>query len=375
LNILSNAIKFTQKGSVDISCSSISSSSLKQTIELKVTDTGIGMEQDFTEKIFQKFTQEDNSNVRKFGGTGLGMSICKEIVDLMSGNIVVKSSKGVGTIVIITLELLKGEQSSAIKTPTLQIDTSIIKNKKIIIADDNQMNRKLAGIILKSYGAITTEAENGEQVIKRISRGNYDLIIMDIEMPVMNGVDATLVIRNKLNLSIPIIALTAFAFEEDKQRFIAAGMNGYLSKPFKEIELAAMISKFLLESIVSRESVNKNIPSAKLFNLKKLRSISNNNKEFMAEMIALFIHESEEAIERILIAQTLSDYTTIRKIVHKIKPSVDVIGIASIAKEIKQIEETSEDDIDNNLFAELINTILKVLKDAISQIKSEILSK
>ena len=95
----------------------------------------------------------------------------------------------------------------------------------------------------------------------------------------------------------------------------------------------------------------------------------------MAEMIALFIHESEEAIERILIAQTLSDYTTIRKIVHKIKPSVDVIGIASIAKEIKQIEETSEDDIDNNLFAELINTILKVLKDAISQIKSEILSK
>jgi PAS domain S-box-containing protein len=373
LNILSNAIKFTEKGSVDISCSLISSSSLKQTVEIKVIDTGIGMDQAFTEKIFQKFTQEDNSNVRKFGGTGLGMSICKEIVDLMSGNIVVKSSRGVGTSVIITLELLKGEQSSAIKTPTLQIDTSIIKNKKIIIADDNQMNRKLAGIIIKSYGATITEAENGEQVIKRMSRGNYDLIIMDIEMPVMNGVDATLIIRNKLNLSIPIIALTAFAFEEDKQKFIAAGMNGYLSKPFKEIDLAGMVSKFLFESMANEKSVNTNESSIKLFNLDKLRTISNNNKEFMREMIALFIQESNEAIEKIMDSQIQSEYATIRKIVHKIKPSVEVMGVASIAKEIKQIEETSEDNIDKNLFNQLTNTILTVLKEAINQIKSEIL--
>jgi len=375
LNILSNAIKFTLKGSVDIACSLISSSSLNQTIEIKIIDTGIGMDQAFTEKIYQKFTQEDNSDVRKFGGTGLGMSICKEIVDLMLGDIVVKSIRGVGTIVIITLEFLKGEQSSATQSSTVEIDTSIIKNKKIIIADDNQMNRKLAGIILKSYGAIITEAENGEQVIKKVSRSHYDLIIMDIEMPVMNGVDATLIIRNKLNLSIPIIALTAFAYEEDKQRFLAAGMNGYLSKPFKEIELAEMIATSLFAVVASERSIIKKEPSIKLFNLKELKSISNNNKEFMREMIALFIQESTDAIKKIKDAQTQSEYITIKKIIHKIKPSIQVMGILSITKQIKQIEETSDKNIDKNLFNQLTNTILTVLKEAIDQIKDEIVIK
>jgi CheY-like chemotaxis protein/HPt (histidine-containing phosphotransfer) domain-containing protein len=375
LNILSNAIKFTLKGSVDIACSLISSSSLNQTIEIKIIDTGIGMDQAFTEKIYQKFTQEDNSDVRKFGGTGLGMSICKEIVDLMLGDIVVKSIRGVGTIVIITLEFLKGEQSSATQSSTVEIDTSIIKNKKIIIADDNQMNRKLAGIILKSYGAIITEAENGEQVIKKVSISHYYLIIMDIEMPVMNGVDATLIIRNKLNLSIPIIALTAFAYEEDKQRFLAAGMNGYLSKPFKEIELAEMIATSLFAVVASERSIIKKEPSIKLFNLKELKSISNNNKEFMREMIALFIQESTDAIKKIKDAQTQSEYITIKKIIHKIKPSIQVMGILSITKQIKQIEETSDKNIDKNLFNQLTNTILTVLKEAIDQIKDEIVIK
>jgi HPt (histidine-containing phosphotransfer) domain-containing protein len=148
-----------------------------------------------------------------------------------------------------------------------------------------------------------------------------------------------------------------------------------LSKPFKEIELAEMIATSLFAVVASERSIIKKEPSIKLFNLKELKSISNNNKEFMREMIALFIQESTDAIKKIKDAQTQSEYITIKKIIHKIKPSIQVMGILSITKQIKQIEETSDKNIDKNLFNQLTNTILTVLKEAIDQIKDEIVIK
>jgi PAS domain S-box-containing protein len=245
LNLVSNAIKFTLVGSVDISCNILKDNETSQEIEIKVIDTGIGMEQSFLKDLFKKFSQEYESTSRKFGGTGLGMGITKYLVDNMGGEILVESEKGKGTTICLRFTLEKGTELEAPSETHTITSKNNLKDKKILVVDDNMMNRMVATLILNEFGVNVSEAEDGEEAVNYLNNNDCDLVLMDLQMPITNGYAATEIIRQKLKLDTPIIALTANVIRGEKEKCLKVGMNDYLSKPFDEEQFLEIISKWL----------------------------------------------------------------------------------------------------------------------------------
>jgi two-component system, sensor histidine kinase len=245
LNLISNSIKFTEKGRVEIECTLAEDNMNRQKILIVVSDTGIGMSKNYLDQLFQVFSQEDNSVTRKYGGTGLGLNITKQLVELMGGKISIKTEKGEGTVVALELFLDKGNKQDLEQKQVERKSVSILKNKKILVVDDNAFNRLLTSTILKNYEMKIDEAVNGRQAIDKIKENNYAVVLMDIQMPEIDGIEATEIIRSEIDPHLPIIALTANAFRSDAEKCLAAGMNDFLSKPFREEQLVQAIARIL----------------------------------------------------------------------------------------------------------------------------------
>lgn len=251
LNVLSNAIKFTELGGVDICCNVLKDIGTSQYLEIKITDTGIGMDPIFLKKIFKKFTQEYEAKASNFGGTGLGMAITKSLVDKMGGEISVESKINVGTTIRITFTLDKADELDLKTKNSVVVTSANLKGKKILVVDDNRMNRMVAKVILKDYDVIISEAINGEEAVNYLKSNPCDLVLMDIQMPVLNGHQASEVIRQELKLDIPIIALTANAMKGEKEKCLQFGMNDYVSKPFDEKIFLQIIGTWIGDPVVS----------------------------------------------------------------------------------------------------------------------------
>jgi len=245
LNLLSNSIKFTHQGSISLSCRLVEHHDDRQVIELSVADTGIGVDKKYLKKIFQKFSQESVNIARKYGGTGLGMAITKQLVDLMDGKISIKSKKNEGTSVTITFTLPLGHKQEKEEKPKPLISHHELKGKKILLVEDNKLNRLVAKTILSHFGIIVTEAVNGEIAVELVRKELFDLVLMDLQMPVMDGIDATTMIRKEISTTLPIIALTAHALKSEELRCREAGMNDFISKPFEEEKLINVLSRFI----------------------------------------------------------------------------------------------------------------------------------
>jgi CheY-like chemotaxis protein len=245
LNLISNAIKFTEKGGVNICSNIVNETAATQTICISIQDTGIGMDEAFVNNLFDKFSQEDVSVTRQYGGTGLGMSICKDLIELMGGEIKVESKKGTGTKVSFTVEFTKGNTSNLPAKETACITKEVLAGRKILVVDDNKMNRLVAKTILSNYGAVVTEAVNGSEAIEMLLNADIEVVLMDIQMPVMGGVEATRIIRDNISKSLPVIALTANAIKGDNEKYIEGGMSAYLSKPFKEMDLLNIVASWV----------------------------------------------------------------------------------------------------------------------------------
>ncbi len=255
VNILSNAIKYTPAGGsvmVDIDELSCDESGY-MIVRISVSDTGIGMSQDYQTKIFEAFTREQNTTKSKIAGTGLGMSIVKKYVELLGGIINVESELGKGSTFTVTLKHRIADESYYVKEYIEESGTGseILEGRNILLAEDNDLNAEIAEAILERAGLKTERVENGIQCVKRIMEmptGTYDMILMDIQMPQMDGYKATQAIRNlpdKDKACIPIIAMTANAFEEDKREAIAAGMNGHIAKSIQVDKLLSMLAEVI----------------------------------------------------------------------------------------------------------------------------------
>jgi PAS domain S-box-containing protein len=340
LNLISNAVKFTEKGSVIVSCSHLKATKNRQTICISVKDTGIGMDEEFSAKLFQKFTQEDKSTARKYGGTGLGMSISKQLVELMGGSIDVKSKKGVGTEILLTIPFVIGSPADLPEDTRDVSDSAILKDKKVLLVEDNAMNRLVAKTVLKQYGVAITEAFNGEEAVNALRQSSYDIVLMDVQMPLMNGLDATRIIRKEVNKHIPVIALTANAIKGESDRCIEAGMNDFVSKPFEEEDLVHAMTKWINKAN-EQKKVNMKVNNATkqpLYDLSKLEKIGNGDKEFVTEMVKLFVDQVPADVTRIRDAYSRNDFVRVKEIAHKIKPAIDNMGISSLHEEIRKIE-------------------------------------
>ncbi len=255
VNILSNAIKYTPPGgSVRVNVDELSCDEPGYMIaRTRVSDTGIGMSQEYLTKIFDAFTREQNTTKSKIAGTGLGMSIVKKYVELLGGTIDVESELGKGSTFTVTLKHKIADESYYVKKHVESSGTGsgILKGRNILLAEDNDLNAEIAATILERAGLKTERVEDGIQCVNRIMEtpaGTYDMILMDIQMPKMDGYKATQAIRNLPNKDkacIPIIAMTANAFEEDKRAAIAAGMNGHMAKPIQVDKLLSMLAEII----------------------------------------------------------------------------------------------------------------------------------
>lgn len=247
LNLVGNALKFTDKGTVSILAENINQNEEQCYLQFKIKDTGIGIAKEKIHEIFNRFTQEKSDTNRIYGGTGLGLSIVKKLLELQNGSIMVDSEKDKGATFTFIIPFLK--------TNALHIDTKIKPEKagepftkhkiKILVVEDNIMNQKLAGFMLNDWGFDHDICSDGKIAIEKIKNKAYDLILMDIQMPGMNGYETTEVLRTQLNIHIPVIAMTAHALPGEREKCISHGMTDHISKPIKENELYNLITKHL----------------------------------------------------------------------------------------------------------------------------------
>ncbi len=247
INLTNNAIKFTKHGNVTIEIEKLQQKDKKLKLKFKVVDTGIGISEKGRKKLFQEFSQTDASISRKYGGSGLGLLISKKFIELMGGKIFVESKEGKGSVFWFVLEMEIGKE----KPLGQPIDKKVItkKSKKklsVLIVEDNIINQKVTMANLRQLGHDVEIAENGQIAVEMFESGEYDLILMDIQMPVMDGYEATQEIRkyeekNNISDKIKIVAITANAMKEDRSKCISAGMNDYITKPIKQDELQRVL--------------------------------------------------------------------------------------------------------------------------------------
>jgi PAS domain S-box-containing protein len=243
-NLIGNAIKFTPNGSVRLEIVHVGESQDTQDVRFSVVDTGIGIAADRQSAIFQAFAQEDNSTTRKYGGTGLGLSISKRIVEMMGGELELTSEKNKGTTFSFQVRLKKAKSVAPVKSefsPNLQ-------GARILLVEDNKVNQFLASALLKSWNAQVDISEDGEDAVERMRSTAYDLILMDLQMPIMDGFEATRCIREELHSKVPIIGLSANALNGERERSLETGMDDYITKPFQPEVLYEKIHGFVFPS-------------------------------------------------------------------------------------------------------------------------------
>lgn len=250
-NLLGNAIKFTSRGRITLSYTVAEETQERAWLRFSVKDTGIGIPEDKLQSVFESFTQAAASTTRLYGGTGLGLAICKRLVQLMGGALEVKSSVGIGSEFYFTLPLTKGNHRTPTVAPTLveteeEANKYSIANKHILVVEDNPVNRKVASLFLRRWNVNAYFAENGQQAVDMTSHTDYDLILMDLQMPIMDGYKATLEIRQMPRYrKVPIVALTASASIQVKEEVLRYGMDDIITKPFQANDLLQIISRHI----------------------------------------------------------------------------------------------------------------------------------
>jgi CheY-like chemotaxis protein len=416
MNLIGNALKFTNKGSVNVSCNLLNNNKEFFEINFLIKDTGIGIAADKLDTIFERFEQASLNTARKYGGSGLGLNIAKKLVNLQDSELKVSSEFGLGSEFYFTLKYYKIiDSEDSIEEDSK--DTSFINDKiNVLVCEDTTLNVILLQKIFANAGYNVEVAENGKVGIEKLKSNKYDIILMDLQMPEMNGFEATDIIRNGMNLSVPIVAMTANNCEIEKQKCITIGMNSYMSKPFKQDDLFATINKFLkprrtlssrigfksftcnvekiaLENVrrgryyktfggskVSElyiKEMNEKINAIKGLNLKNiqsfdintLREYSGGDEDMEKDLIKNFINESPKNIDSILEYIKEVDFVLIKKLAHKMKPSVIMFGLYNINNCLIQVENYCEARDINSIQANYIylKTSFKNIVDDIDE--------
>jgi signal transduction histidine kinase/CheY-like chemotaxis protein len=383
INLTNNAIKFTKKGKVEMNCKVLEESDESQTLQFQVIDTGIGIPAQKQDEIFSEFTQVDSSINRKYGGSGLGLTICKKLSDLMDGTIDFESHPGKGTTFNFTLNLEKVQHEDITDDGMDNIDISkkIPAELEVLLVDDDEMNRALGEIILTKFNIKITTALNGRQALEITSKRKFDLVLLDIQMPEISGLDVTREIRSNregLNKNTPIIAVTANSLQSEVVKYFKAGMNDYLLKPFHEKEL--------LEKIMSALNMNKEINIAKkefnngsagqgekppLFSLKNLEQDTFGNEEIKKKMLSLFIQNAKEHNKNLRSSLEEKNYKKLGEICHKMLPSYKHMEAMSIVDRLTHVEESALRDGSYDGIEETVEEIIarnKILIDELEGI-------
>ena len=417
-NLISNAIKFTDQGKVELIIKPERIASSSTDIVFEVRDTGIGIREESVPFVFESFRQASSDTTRKYGGTGLGLSIVKKLIDLQDGRIEADSKYGEGTTFRFRLTFDRtDEKLLKNKEKDLSIDYSI-EGKRVLLAEDNLVNQVIAKKMLKDWGAMVTAVENGEEAISILQHETFDIVLMDIQMPEMDGYTATKMIRRELNdtvKNIPIVAMTAHATSCEKDKCFTSGMDDYICKPFEPEALKKIIYTLTLNgpssygalSEIKREidtterslneitatsnttnsaqSINNMATPSNLqesikqefvhhkINLNYLKQISDGNDGFIIEMIEMFLNKTPQALEEMNEHFKSQNWNELRMIAHRIRPSFTYIGLPDLQKKLGEIERlTSSPENVSPEVSSLIYEVDLVSKSAFRQLKAEL---
>jgi PAS domain S-box-containing protein len=372
LNLIGNSVKFTNSGGITVEYDVQDLHEGYQAVYISVKDTGVGMDESYLKNIFNKFSQEDSSTSRKYGGSGLGMSITKELIQLMNGVIEIKSKKNVGTTIHMKFLIPIGDSDKLIKDDFTEI-ASAGKLLNVLLVEDNEFNRLVAGNTLNHFNCIVTEAINGLEAINILKTGKkFDVILMDLQMPIMDGFESTKIIRNELKINTPIIALTANAFKSELEQCINIGMNDCVTKPFEEEKLLNSIYKVTnlnSDNTHTGKTVIQN--NDKLYNLHQLRIVSRNDDEYCKKMIGIFIEHSTLSVAQITESYLEKDLSAVYAVAHRIKPSLDLMGIETLKEPIRFIERNAKELKDSEELGKQIEILFFILNKVIIQLKVE----
>jgi signal transduction histidine kinase/FixJ family two-component response regulator len=326
MNLIGNAIKFTESGSVLVSCKIAQQEDRNIVLKFSVSDTGIGIPADKLETVFERFSQADSDITRKYGGTGLGLAIARQLVTLLGGTLEVQSEPGKGTQFSFSLPFTYAAEDAVQHgqhAGTRQHEYGV---KSILVVEDSIMNQKLTKIMLDNNGFESVVAANGAEAVELLKERSFDLILMDIQMPVMDGCQAAYHIRKDLGNRTPIIAMTAHALEGEREKCIREGMNDYLAKPFRENQLLDMIAKWPPQT--KRQSIVEQ--KKPLISLSFLQEQTNSNESFINEMIDLFKVQIPSEIGKMLTHIERQDYKAIYKTAHVLRNAVGFFGLLPV---------------------------------------------
>ena len=374
LNLVSNAVKFTTNGKITVSVRLLKEDDNTVTIEFGVADTGIGIAENKIDKIFENFQQASSGTSRLYGGTGLGLAIAKQLVEKQHGSIRVKSVIDEGSTFSFILAFHKTNAEAELETVITELDTEI-KNLKVLVVEDMALNQLLMKTLLDDFGFECDIAANGKLAIERLQAQSYDIILMDLQMPEMNGFEATEYIRKTMNAKIPIIALTADVTTVDLEKCKAVGMNDYIAKPLDERvlhrKIVGLVKKFSHSNPCKDGETDKSKRS-KCTDLDYLIQRTKNNPGVIMEMISAYLEQTPSLILAMKQSLIDKDWDTLHSAAHKMIPSFSIMGISadfeSMAKKIQEYARNRQQEDDLH---EMILQIEHVCTQACQELEEE----
>ncbi|GGB12463.1 PAS domain S-box protein [Puia dinghuensis] len=392
-NILSNALKFTNEGHITIYTLIREHNEEEVIVEITVQDTGIGIGKEQLRTIFEPFEQADATISRKYGGTGLGLTICKNMIEMQNGELLVQSEEGKGSAFTIRVPYLISIEAMQENEASQEIDYKSLGPRKVLVAEDVELNQYLARHILESWDFEVEIVNNGREALEALDKSSFDCILMDVQMPEMDGIEATQRIRklpDPVLSNIPIIALTANALKGDSEKYLAAGMTDYLAKPFDEARLFRVISRNLtrLQNPVGSASTiaaafahnnnnsnssNMTAGNARLYDLSMVQSVSGGDEGFIRKMVALFIETVPQNLQDLKRALEEENWEQVGKTAHKLKSTIDSMGIKSIRQEIRAVETNARQKESLDQVPSLVATIDSVIQECIGQLQLEVI--
>ena len=386
INLVNNSIKFTERGSIMLSAELKEKNRNKAKIIFKIIDTGIGIPGDKINKVFESYTQVDASVTRKYGGTGLGLTIVKSLVELLGGEIYLTSKEGKGTTFEVILEFtIEDFQPDYIKKIKLLEKLPILN---ILVVEDNKINQEYIKVFLEYYNQKVTIAENGEEGVEIFKKGEFDCVLMDENMPVMNGIEAAKIIRKiekGRGTRANIIALTAEAIEGTKDKFLNAGMDDYLTKPIAEENLLYLLSKIkpfsskymTLEKEAEKKTEKTNTIKTELINKEELfNNFKIVPKDKFVNMLEMFLLIVPEKMEKIKIAVNNMDNKQVEFELHGLKGNLGMFFAKQAFDFVVEMENkirNNQENIDYEfaIFEEMIKRVLEKIEEIAAELKKE----
>jgi signal transduction histidine kinase/CheY-like chemotaxis protein/HPt (histidine-containing phosphotransfer) domain-containing protein len=375
INLIGNSVKFTSKGLIKLQINPLKIEGKNYTLQFILSDTGIGIPNDKLEAIFDDFNQGNTSTTREYGGTGLGLSIVKNLIELQKGKIHVASIESQGTTFSFTITYPIGEKTDRIKTEADNKSNQVTRNEKqeILVVEDNILNQKLAMLLLNDLGYSSEIAVNGQIALEKLSEKKYDLILMDLQMPVLDGYETIKKIREVLKIKTPVIAMTAHAFDGEKEKCIKLGMNDYITKPILEEELNRIILEHLVPLPINKDEINTtpfNIVDNPICDLTYILDVAKGNEVFLKEIFGLFLHQTPADL--LLLEQYIIDenYDAMMKIAHRMKSSTRLIGLSNKTEHLLDAIEFAEDKDKNvNFLLEQLKPVKEICLEALKEIE------